>query len=380
MPSVQADVPLAPFTTLGLGGPAQRFVDATTAQELVAEVREVDAAIAPSPLLLLAGGSNVVIADEGLRRHSSCTSPRAACSRSSPGGVRLRAAAGEPWDELVAAASAAGLAGHRVPRPASPAARARPRSRTSAPTGRRSQRRSAACASYDRETGTTGTLDGPTNAASATATAASRATTATSCSASSFDLERCGARRPIRYAELARTLGVEVGARAPLAARARRPCSGYDAARGWSSTPPTRTRSAPARSSRTPMLDADAFAALERAPPGGSARRPAAAGWPEADGRVKTSAAWLIERAGFARGTATGPHVAISTKHTLALTTAAARARPSWSRSPARCATACATRSASSSARAGVRRPQVLSAVSDRRCAQARARQPCAAA
>jgi UDP-N-acetylmuramate dehydrogenase len=40
--------------------------------------------------------------------------------------------------------------------------------------------------------------------------------------------------------------------------------------------------------------------------------------WPEADGRVKTSAAWLIEQAGFARGYGDG-RVGISTKHTLAL-------------------------------------------------------------
>jgi UDP-N-acetylmuramate dehydrogenase len=41
--------------------------------------------------------------------------------------------------------------------------------------------------------------------------------------------------------------------------------------------------------------------------------------WPERDGRVKTSAAWLIEHAGFTKGYGTGP-VRISTKHTLALT------------------------------------------------------------
>jgi len=41
--------------------------------------------------------------------------------------------------------------------------------------------------------------------------------------------------------------------------------------------------------------------------------------WPQPDGRVKTSAAWLIERAGFAKGYGTG-NVALSGKHTLALT------------------------------------------------------------
>ncbi|MGH2949565.1 MAG: UDP-N-acetylmuramate dehydrogenase, partial [Solirubrobacteraceae bacterium] len=63
-----------------------------------------------------------------------------------------------------------------------------------------------------------------------------------------------------------------------------------------------------------PILDPDAFAALaERAGP--DLRPPA---WPEPDGRIKTSAAWLIERAGFERGHGDG-RVGISTKHTLAL-------------------------------------------------------------
>jgi UDP-N-acetylmuramate dehydrogenase len=63
-----------------------------------------------------------------------------------------------------------------------------------------------------------------------------------------------------------------------------------------------------------PILDADAFAALaERAGP--DLRPPA---WPEPDGRIKTSAAWLIERAGFHKGHGDG-RVGISTKHTLAL-------------------------------------------------------------
>ncbi len=50
-----------------------------------------------------------------------------------------------------------------------------------------------------------------------------------------------------------------------------------------------------------------------------SARAPQPPRFPEPDGRIKTSAAWLIERAGFTRGDARGP-VALSSKHALALT------------------------------------------------------------
>jgi UDP-N-acetylmuramate dehydrogenase len=69
-----------------------------------------------------------------------------------------------------------------------------------------------------------------------------------------------------------------------------------------------------------PILEYDAFQALDervRERLGPDARLPR---WPEPDGRVKTSAAWLIDRAGFARGHGDPLTVAISGKHTLALT------------------------------------------------------------
>ena len=69
-----------------------------------------------------------------------------------------------------------------------------------------------------------------------------------------------------------------------------------------------------------PILDADAFAALERRAPRASATGPRRRRSPSADGHVKTSAAWLIERAGFHRGQGDPDGIAISTKHTLALT------------------------------------------------------------
>ena len=57
------DVRLAEFTTLRLGGPARDFVEADTEDELVDAVRAADAA--GEPLLILGGGSNLVVADEG---------------------------------------------------------------------------------------------------------------------------------------------------------------------------------------------------------------------------------------------------------------------------------------------------------------------------
>ena len=53
------DARLADFTTLRIGGPADQLIEVTTEQELIDAVREADAAA--QPVLLLSGGSNVVI-------------------------------------------------------------------------------------------------------------------------------------------------------------------------------------------------------------------------------------------------------------------------------------------------------------------------------
>jgi UDP-N-acetylmuramate dehydrogenase len=118
---------------------------------------------------------------------------------------------------------------------------------------------------------------------------------------------------PLRYAELAGALGVELGETAPLA-DVREAVLALRARKGMV-IDPTDPDSVSAGSFFTnPVIGAEQFAALaERAeadPPG----------WPEPDGRVKTSAAWLIERAGFARGHGDPEGIAISSKHTLALT------------------------------------------------------------
>src|SRR4051794_6625964 len=94
---VATDVPLAPLTTLRLGGPARRLVPVTTEDDLVEAVREVDAA--GEPLLVLAGGSNLVLPDAGW--------PGVVVHVQTRGVARddgmLEVQAGEPWDDLVAA-------------------------------------------------------------------------------------------------------------------------------------------------------------------------------------------------------------------------------------------------------------------------------------
>src|SRR5438270_4304380 len=99
--AMRRDVPLAPLTTLGIGGPAKFFVEAHNAKDVV------EATSRDQPLLILAGGSNVLIADEGFPGLVVHLQLRGM----TVDGGRITAAAGEPWDAIVAQAVAKNWAG-----------------------------------------------------------------------------------------------------------------------------------------------------------------------------------------------------------------------------------------------------------------------------
>ena len=63
-------MPLAPFTTFGIGGPARWFVEADNEDE-IAEACDW-ARGADVPLFVLGGGSNVLVSDSGFRRAGAC--------------------------------------------------------------------------------------------------------------------------------------------------------------------------------------------------------------------------------------------------------------------------------------------------------------------
>src|SRR3954469_289737 len=89
--------PLSELTTLRLGGPPRRLVEASTEDELIAAVRAADADA--EPLLLLAGGSNLVVADDGFPGTVVRILTRGVGERKLDGGVvRAEVQAGEAWD------------------------------------------------------------------------------------------------------------------------------------------------------------------------------------------------------------------------------------------------------------------------------------------
>jgi UDP-N-acetylmuramate dehydrogenase len=107
--SLKANVPLAPFTTLGIGGPARYFAEITTAGALSAAVEWVRAR--SIPLFVLGGGSNIVVADKGFPGLVLKVSINGIETQFDDGYVFVTAGAGEDWDNLVALTVARNWAG-----------------------------------------------------------------------------------------------------------------------------------------------------------------------------------------------------------------------------------------------------------------------------
>ncbi|MFD6331525.1 UDP-N-acetylmuramate dehydrogenase [Streptomyces niveus] len=306
------DAPLAPLTTFRLGGPVARLITATTDAEVVAAVREADDA--GTPLLIIGGGSNLVIGDKGF----DGTALRIATRGFDLTGTALELAAGEIWTDAVARTVAAGLAGIECLAGIPGSAGATPIQNVGA-YGQEVSSTITEVVAYDRATGETRTL---TNAECQFSYRHSRFKEHSEryvVLRVRFALEDAGGlSAPVKYAETARALGVEPGDRVP-AATARLTVLELRASKGMVLDPADHDTWSAGSFFTNPILDDAQYAAfLARAAErlGPDVTPPA---FPAGEGRTKTSAAWLIDRAGFTKGYGAGP-ARISTKHTLALT------------------------------------------------------------
>ncbi|MGC9501424.1 UDP-N-acetylmuramate dehydrogenase [Streptomyces sp. WG7] len=306
------DAPLAPLTTFRLGGPATRLVTATTDAEVIAVVREADDT--GTPLLLIGGGSNLVIGDKGF----DGTALHIATRGLSLDGTTLELAAGEVWTDAVARTVEAGLAGVECLAGIPGSAGATPIQNVGA-YGQEVSSTITEVIAYDRRAGGTVTL---TNADCGFSYRHSRFKAEPEryvVLRVRFGLENAdGLSAPLRYAETARALGVEAGERVPLTT-ARDTVLKLRAGKGMVLDPEDHDTWSAGSFFTNPILTDEEFAAFrtrvgERL---GDAAEPPA--FPAGEGLVKTSAAWLIDKAGFTKGYGTGP-ARISTKHTLALT------------------------------------------------------------
>ncbi len=109
MLTIQRNVPLAPLTTLSLGGAADEFASCTTIDDLRQAVRST--VVRMVPLHVLGGGSNVIVPDEGVSGLVAHIALRGVRMTDDGDGVLVEAAAGEPWDELVLRTISEGLGG-----------------------------------------------------------------------------------------------------------------------------------------------------------------------------------------------------------------------------------------------------------------------------
>ncbi|URN01727.1 UDP-N-acetylmuramate dehydrogenase [Actinomadura madurae] len=309
------DVNLAGYTTLRLGGPARRFVEATTEAEVVAAIRAADGE--GEPVLVLGGGSNLVVSDAGFPGTVVHVGTRGTERVGADGDtILVRVQAGEDWDPFVARCVTDGLAGVECLSGIPGRVGATPIQNVGAygqdvsetiVEVRAYDRRARACVALDRDacrfTYRHSVFKGDDRYVVLDVT---------------YALHQAEESQPIAYAELARRLGVEPGDRVTLK-EARDAVLELRRGKGMvldAADPDTRSAGS---FFTNPILGPGQVAELERRVADRLGPDAAFPRYPEADGRVKTSAAWLIDRAGFTKGHARGP-ARISTKHTLALT------------------------------------------------------------
>ncbi|MBD1544050.1 UDP-N-acetylmuramate dehydrogenase [Arthrobacter sp. IA7] len=310
---------LSDLTTAAVGGPAGKYVEARTEAEIIEAVRAADAA--GEQLLIIGGGSNLLISDDGfpgtvLKIASEGFTVNA---EDSCGGVSVVVQAGHNWDALVQHAVLHAWSGIEALSGIPGATGATPVQNVGA-YGADVSQTIAAVRTWDRERNAVKTF---TNSElkfgyrdsilkQTTVNGSPRYVVLTV----EFQLPLGRMSAPIRYAELARVLGVEQGKRA-YSNDVRREVLRLRASKGMVLDPADRDTYSTGSFFTNPIVPSSVADGLpENAPryPGGS------------DGAVKLSAAWLIDNAGFGKGfgledgSVSGGRASLSTKHTLAIT------------------------------------------------------------
>ena len=290
---------MAELTTLAVGGPIERLLQVESAEDLVAAVRDADEA--GRPLLVLGGGSNVIAPDEGWPGDVVLVRSRGI----ERDGDVLTVQAGHDWDELVACTVESRLAGMEALSGIPGSTGATPIQNVGA-YGQEVAQTITAVRVYDRAEKSERTLTPAECGFAYRDSRLKRDPARFVVLAVTFGLHPGDESRPVTYAELARTLGVGIGERAALA-DVRDAVIGLRRGKGmvWDPTDPD-SRSAGSFFTNPIVPSEKAVAGCPS--------------WPAGDGRIKLSAAWLVQHAGFGRGTREG-HVGTSSRHSLALTT-----------------------------------------------------------
>ena len=295
---------LSKYTSLRVGGPASKIVQVSTEAQIIAAIEEAG----DTPILIMGGGTNVLIADKGFEgtviriSNNSVQAEVDACS-----GATLTIGAGEDWDTFVQTTINSGFAGLETLSGIPGTVGAAPIQNIGA-YGHEVSEFITRVRTYDRELKEIYTF------------------TNSQCEFTyrnsyfkahpgryvvlevQFQLRIGEFSDPITYLELSKKLGIEPGDKAPVAAT-RAAVLELRASKGMLLSPDDHDSWSAGSFFTNPIISQQAADALPDAAPK----------WPLNDGRVKISAAWLIENAGMHKGDEVGG-ARISTKHVLALT------------------------------------------------------------
>ena len=297
---------LRDFTSLRVGGPAKNFVEAHNEEEIIAAL----IAAGDSPVLILGGGTNLLISDQGFAgtvihiTNNSLVAEVDACS-----GATLTIGAGENWDDFVALTIERGFAGLETLSGIPGTIGAAPIQNIGA-YGHEVSEFITRVRTYDRKAKAVKTFTNNECEFEYRSSLFKKNPGQFIILDVQFQIRIGDSSDPITYLELAKKLDLQMGDKAPVNA-VRKAVLELRASKGMLLSPDDHDSWSAGSFFTNPVVSQQAADALPDAAPK----------WPLIDGRVKISAAWLIENAGIHKGDEVGG-ARISTKHVLALTNA----------------------------------------------------------
>jgi UDP-N-acetylmuramate dehydrogenase len=292
------------YTSLRVGGPAKNIVNVSTEDEIIAAIE----AAGDSPVLIIGGGSNVLISDSGFEgtvihiANNQAESEVDACS-----GATLTIGAGEDWDQFVATTISRGFAGLETLSGIPGTVGAAPIQNIGA-YGHEVSEFITRVRTYDRQAKAIKTFTNSECEFEYRSSHFKKHPGRYIVLSVQFQIRTGEISTPIAYAELAKKLGIAVGEKAPVV-DTRNAVMELRASKGMLLNPNDKDSWSAGSFFTNPIVSTEVASALPEGAPK----------WPTADGRVKTSAAWLIEHSGIDKGQSHGG-ARISTKHVLALT------------------------------------------------------------
>jgi UDP-N-acetylmuramate dehydrogenase len=303
---VRTGVPLAPFTTLRVGGPAARMVDVEREEDVAEAVREAESR--GESLFVLGRGSNVVVADEGFPGLVLRMATRGVKAARDGERMVVDVAAGEDWDALVGRAVEEGWEGVACMSGIPGLVGATPIQNVGA-YGQEVSETIAGVRAFDRRAGRFVDL-APAECGFAYRASVFKRSDRWVVTSVRFSFAH-GVESTVRYAELARALSVGEGGRAPSRV-VRDTVIALRRAKGMVLDDGDPDSVSAGSFFVNPIVDAAALREIETR----AGTRPPS--FDAGDGRSKVAAGWLVERAGFARGWGEG-RAGVSRKHALAL-------------------------------------------------------------